>query len=71
MKNKEIEIMDLSGLREEVTNSRRYIAALEARIEGFRWLVANGERVFGTLWREASHDDVVMMMNKDHDHKAV
>lgn len=54
-----------------IAEKDRYIAALEKRIQGLRWLVANGERVFGSLWREASQADVQLMMEKEHEHKSI
>jgi len=39
----------------------REVMALEHENDKLRWLIVNGERVFGSLWREASDEDIELV----------
>ena len=39
----------------------REICQLEHENKKLRWLIVNGERVFGSLWREASDEDIELV----------
>lgn len=60
-----------ANLEQGLEIKQRFIVALEKRIECLQWLIANGERVFGSLWKEASQADIQLMMEKSNEHKSI
>lgn len=48
----------LFAAADEIDRLRRELAEAQRDAERHRWLVLHGERVFGTLWRDATMADI-------------